>query len=149
MKVTFVGFGGIGTDYPVYKDEKGRLYFDLGNCDGELKLNTGAYIHPEDGDITGEPCCLVTEEVECDNPYIRHPRTFDYQMLGRLKSDCEYFLGNGNGYLGHLYYKDVNKHCDAMLSQYNSFSDKDKPVWLSVEKIENYRKEMLALAKPA
>lgn len=149
MKVRFVGLGGIGTDYPVYKDENEKLYFDLSGGNGELDLYTGAYIHPEDGDITGEPCCQVEEDVECESPYVKHPRAFDYQMLGRLKSDCEYFLGNGNGHKDFLYYKDVNKHCDAMLAQYNSFPDDEKPVWLSIEKIENYRKEMLALAKPA
>ena len=31
-----------------------------------------------------------------------------YAFLSRLQSDCEYFLGNGRGYEGHLYYGSVD-----------------------------------------
>lgn len=50
MKVNYIGFGGTG-NYPCYEDENGKIYFDLDNGHGELDLHTGAYRHPEDGDI--------------------------------------------------------------------------------------------------
>lgn len=77
------------------------------------------------------------EEKQEDNP-----RKFDYMMLDRLRSDCDYFLGNGNVYLGHLYYKDIDKHIEEMKKIYNSFSEKEKPEWISLDDIEKYQKEM-------
>lgn len=71
-----------------------------------------------------------------------NPRKFDYMMLDRLRTDCEYFLGNGNGYLGHLYYKDVDKHIEEMKKIYESFSNEEKPEWISLEDIDNYKQKM-------
>lgn len=140
MKVKFVGFGGY-MEMPCYEDENGKLYFDENNGRNGLNLYTGAY-REEFGEICGEPNTRVTEAIECDEPFIRHPREHDYMMLGRLESDCKYFLGNGNGYEGHLYYKGVNEHCDEMKKLYESFADGDKPEWISLEQIETYRREM-------
>ena len=66
-------------------------------------------------------------------------------MLDRLRTDCEYFLGNGNGQEKHLYYKNVEKHIEEMKKIYNSFSADEKPEWLSLEKIEDYNKQMTDL----
>ena len=144
MKVRYIGMGGYG-EYPCYEDENGKLYFDIncGRYGSGLNLHTGAYRHPEDGDIIGEPNIKVTEEIECDDPYERHPREHDYMMLSRYQMDCNYFLGNGNGYEKHLFFQEVNKHCDEMEKLYNSFSDEDKPEWLSLEQIKEYRVKML------
>lgn len=147
MKVKYIGFGGDCIEYPCYEDENGKIYFDCNEGKNGLNLCTGAYRHPEDGDICGEPNMEVTEPVECDEPFKRHPREFDYKLLSRLQSDCEYFLGNGNGYIGHLYYKDIDIHCDEMKKLHESFSDKDKPEWLTLENIENYRKKMKVMIK--
>ena len=145
MKVKYIGFGGGYAEYPCYEDENGKIYFDLNDGKYGLNLHTGAYRHPEDGDICGEPYDRVTETVVCDEPFVRHQREFDYMMLSRYKMDCNYFLGNGNGYEGHLYFKEVNKHCDEMKKLYESFSDEDKPEWLTAEQIEQYRTDMLEL----
>ena len=141
MKVKFVGFGG-AFDTPVYKDSKGRLYFDENYGEGGLNLYTGAW-KDDCGEICGEPNRRVTEEVICDNPFVRHPREMDYMMLSRLKADCDYFLGNGNGYEGHLYYKSVEKHCNEMEKLWNSFAEDEKPEWLTMEQIKEYREQML------
>nr|WP_243121968.1 LPD11 domain-containing protein [Clostridium sp. Marseille-P7770] len=141
LKVKYVGFGGC-MERPYYEDENGRLYFDENDGRNGLRLCTGAYRH-EDGDIWGEPETSVTEEVVCDKPFVRHPREFDYMMLCRLKMDCDYFLGNGNGYEGHLYYKSVEEHCDGMEKIWNSFADDEKPEWLTMEQIKEYREQML------
>lgn len=141
MKVKFVGFGGY-METPCYEDENGRLYFDENNGKNGLNLYTGAY-REEWGEICGEPNMKVREDIECDEPFVRHLRELDYMMLGRLESDCKYFLCNGNGYEGHLYYKEANEHCNEMKKLYESFLDEDKPEWISLEEIEKYRKEML------
>jgi len=66
----------------------------------------------------------------------------DYMMLDRLRTDCEYFLGNGNGFLGSLYYKDIDKHIEEMKKLYKSFSEQEKPEWISLEDIYNYKQKM-------
>lgn len=143
MKVKYIGFGGGYMEYPCYEDKNGKIYFDMNDGRGKLNLYTGAYRHPEDGDICGEPNMEVTEPVECDEPFVRHPRERDYMMLSRLQMDCNYFLGNGNGYEGHLYYKSVEEHCDEMEKLWNSFANEDKPEWLTMEQIKEYREKML------
>lgn len=147
MRIKYIGFGGGYHDYPCYKDEKGKIYFDINKGRNGLDLYTGAYRHPEDGDICGEPESQITESVECDEPFEKHPREFDYRMLSRLQQDCEYFLGNGNGYEVLLYYKEVNKHCDEMEKLLNSFPDEDKPKWLTLKQIKEYRKNMIKIRK--
>ena len=143
MKVKYIGFGGEYIEYPCYENENGKIYFDINDGKYGLNLYTGAY--RLDGYICGEPSEKVTETVECEKPFVRHSREFDYMMLSRCKMDCDYFLGNGNGYEGHLYYKEVNEHCDEMKKLYESFADDDKPEWLTLEQIEEYRTKMIEL----
>ena len=145
MNIRYVGFGGI-MEVPCYEDEYGNLYFDENNGRNGLSLYSGAY-RTEWGEICGEPNVHITEPIECDEPFIRHAREQDYRMLGRFQSDCDYFLGYGNGYEGHLYFKEVDKHCDEMKALYQSFSEEDKPEWLSLEDIENYREQMLKIRR--
>ena len=145
MEVKYIGFGGSYAEYPCYESGSGKIYFDTNDGRNGLDLYTGAYRHKEDGDICGEPYDRVTEPIECAEPFVRHPREFDYMMLDRYKMDCDYFLGYGNGYEGHLYFKEVNKHCDEMKKLHDSFSEEDKPEWLTVEQIEQYRTDMLEL----
>lgn len=95
MKVKYVGFGGYWPEMPCYEDENGKLYFDLNDGKNGLNLAAGAY-RDEVGEIIGEPITGVTETVECDNPFVRHPREFDYDMLSRYELDCKYYLGHGS-----------------------------------------------------
>lgn len=69
--------------------------------------------------------------------------SFNYQMLGRLQSDCEYYLGFGNRCKEHLYYKDEQEHIDKMKELYNSFPNDEKPEWLTYEQILAYEKSMV------
>ena len=66
--------------------------------------------------------------------------TFRYMMLDRLKTDCNYFLGNGNRNEKHLWAGDVDKQIKLMKDLYNSFEE--KPEWISMEDIENFEKQM-------
>ena len=145
MKVKYIGFGGGYMEYPCYEDENGKIYFDVNDGRNGLDLYTGAWKDEDCGEICGEPNTHVTEPIECDELFVRHAREYDYMMLSRYQSDCNYFLGYGNGYEGHLYFKEVNKHCDEMKKLYDSFSDEEKPEWLTAEQIEQYRIDMLEL----
>jgi len=84
--------------------------------------------------LTEEEDEIVEEEDE---------NRFNYQMLDRLKSDCEYYLNCGNRCKKHLYYDDEQKHIDEMKKLYNSFSEDKKPEWLTWEQILTYEKQMV------
>ncbi len=70
-------------------------------------------------------------------------KAFEYSMLGRLQSDCEYFLGNGNGYEGHLWAHTVEAQIKEMRDRWNAFEADEKPEWLTMEQIDEYEKLML------
>ena len=68
---------------------------------------------------------------------------YNYMLLDRLKQDCEYFLGNGNGNAEHsLWAKDIDEQIAKMKELYNSFTDDEKPEWITIDDINNYEKEM-------
>lgn len=137
MTVNFIGFGGLGIEYPCYEDEKGKIYFDLNDGKGELNLYTGGY--KKDEDIYGEPCSPVKEKVKCNNPFKRNRQEFEYMMLDRLKSDCEYFFQNENE--KDLYYHNIKERINEMKRLYEVLIE--KPEWLTLEQIEDYEKRML------
>lgn len=143
LVVEYVGFGGV-IEVPCYKDQNGRYYFDENNGRNGLALYTGAWREEGCGEICGEPNERVTRPVICEKPFVRSPYEFDYMMLGRWRADCDYFLGYGNGYEGHLCLGTVEAICDAMEEKWNSFPDDAKPQWLSLEQIKEYRQKMLA-----
>ena len=67
---------------------------------------------------------------------------FKYRMLSRLKSDCHYFLGNGNGYVGHLWAGSVDAQIKEMRDRWNEFEEDEKPEWLTMEQIDDYERRM-------
>lgn len=77
-----------------------------------------------------------------------NPQEFDYRLLSRLKSDCDYYLGNGNRDAEHcLWAKNEQGQIDKMREIYNKL--KEKPEWLSEEDINNYAKEMGVVDLPS
>lgn len=68
---------------------------------------------------------------------------FNYMMLGRLKGDCEYFLGYGNGSENVLPSKNIEEHINHMKEIWEKLPV--KPEWLTYEQIEDYEKRMLDL----
>lgn len=77
-----------------------------------------------------------------------NPQEFDYRLLSRLKSDCDYYLGNGNRNAEHcLWAKNEQGQIDKMREIYNQL--KEKPEWLSEEDINNYAKEMGVVDLPS
>lgn len=148
LTVTYVGFGGF-SDTPCYMDEDGRYYFDENNGRNGLDLYTGAWKNEDCGEICGEPNEHVTRPVICDDPFVRSDYEFDFRMLSRLKMDCDYFLGYGNGHEGHLCHGTVEKQCDEMKKLWNALPANEKPEWLTMENIKEYRAKMLSLRKAA
>lgn len=139
----------LGVDFwsrPVYKDQNGILLKDI-NCDDEpISLCTVC------GDFEGEPCTpieyikryqgLEIEIIGREEEPTKEEK-FKYQMLDRLRMDCEYYLGFGNKSTSRLYYKDEQEHISKMKELYNSFPDNKKPERLTFEQILNYEKIMI------
>mgnify|MGYP003623490819 CR=1 FL=1 len=68
---------------------------------------------------------------------------FRYMLLGRLKTDCEYYLGNGNRRNKHLWAPNENRQIRMMKELHNSFPDDAKPEWLTMDEILEYERKMI------
>jgi hypothetical protein len=66
---------------------------------------------------------------------------FNYMLLSRLQSDCEYFLGAGAGSVRNLWASTIEEHISKMKELWNLVPE--KPEWLSFEEILDFEKEML------
>jgi hypothetical protein len=65
---------------------------------------------------------------------------FNYQMLARMKSDCEYFLGAGNRNPKHLWALEVDEQITAMKATWKLLEE--KPEWCTWEDILEYERKM-------
>lgn len=66
---------------------------------------------------------------------------FRYRLLGRLQSDCEYYLGFGNRDVNRLWARDEKDQIKTMKDLHNSFDV--KPEFLTWEGILEYERKML------
>lgn len=142
MKKLVLAF--IGTDdwsRPVYKDENGKLFKDVNCGDGVISLCTVC------GGFEGEPNTPIDHIETYQNVVIEITGTegeptktekYNYQMLSRLKMDCDYYLGYGNRNAKRLWADTEEEHIDEMKKIYNSFSEDKKPEWLTWSDIVNY-----------
>ena len=73
--------------------------------------------------------------------------SFSYQLLSRLQSDCEYFLGAGQGHEKHLWAGNVKNQIAKMWELYNAVPE--KPNWLTAQDIELYEKQMAGVEQKA
>ena len=64
----------------------------------------------------------------------------DYRLLGRLRADCEYFLGAGNRAEKHLWAGSVYAQIVKMRELYDALPQ--KPEWLTKEMIDDYADRM-------
>ncbi|MDD9309811.1 hypothetical protein PUS82_00500 [Cytobacillus firmus] len=124
---------------PVYKCiETGILYKDitLGSDNPDL--------YSCSNDFEGEPGFPIKFDLEIHfketAKQVNQKDRFNYQLLGRLRSDCEYYLGYGNRNVKNLWANNEKEHIEKMKELYNSFSDDEKPEWLSYEQILQYEK---------
>lgn len=74
---------------------------------------------------------------------LQHEPEFRYMLLSRLKADCNYFLGFGNRSAKYLWAETAQEHIECMKELWNSFSDDQKPDWLTMDDILDYEKKML------
>lgn len=66
---------------------------------------------------------------------------FNYQLLGRLQRDCEYYLGMGNRAKRQLWAGDEVEQIKTMKALYDGFVE--KPEWLTLDDIARYEAQML------
>lgn len=65
----------------------------------------------------------------------------NYMMLSRLKSDCDYYLGNGNRNPRNLWAGDEAKQIAKMREFYDKVPE--EPEWLTKEDIDDYEDKMI------
>lgn len=82
----------------------------------------------------------MTKEMEKILEQNKNDNKFKYMLLDRMRSDCKYFLGYGNRNDNVLWSGNASYHIDDMKALYNSLQE--KPSWITMEDIENYRIEM-------
>ena len=70
----------------------------------------------------------------------KDPYQFEYMLLNRLQMDCEYFLGNGKGFHGHLWAGNPVDQIAKMKELHNLLPE--KPEWLTMDKILEYETKM-------
>lgn len=123
---------------PVYKDETGRIWKDVNLGSGVPDLYRSS-----NNEIDGEPDYPINSEYEFVTKYEENPHRFTYMMLDRLRSDCDYYLGCGRRYEGHINGKNGINTIAKMKELWNSLPLDGKPEWLTLEDIAEYEQEML------
>lgn len=71
---------------------------------------------------------------------LKEGEEYNYMMLDRLKSDCDYFLGHGNRSEKVLHQGSIDGQIKEMKRIWNNLSV--KPEWLSLKDIEKYEAKM-------
>lgn len=72
---------------------------------------------------------------------------YRYMLLGRMQSDCEYYLGFGNRNRSRLWAGNEEKQIEYMKQLYNSFDEGEKPQWFSMTQIQEYARQMIPSAE--
>lgn len=72
----------------------------------------------------------------------RYEPKFRYMMLSRMKSDCDYYLGNGNRSANHLWAHNEADQIANMKALWNTFEPEDSPEWLTWDELADYAKRM-------
>jgi hypothetical protein len=126
-------------DRPVYKCiETGMLWKDItmgGNDNPELYSCNNAFDGEPDSPIKSD--LVVIFKTKYENSY-----RFNYAMLDRMRSDCDYYLGYGHRNKSRLCGGNEKDHIEKMKELYNSFPEGKKPEWLTYEGILEYEKQL-------
>ena len=87
---------------------------------------------------------LTEDGVDNDkvNELVNEPTDYKYQLLSRMISDCEYYLGNGNRHDKYLWAGNVQDQIKYMKAIYNSFKNNEKPEWTSIDEIDELERQM-------
>lgn len=87
-------------------------------------------------DVTNSNGRVTADEV------IHKDSVFRYQLLDRLRSDCEYYLNYGNRHPKSLWAGDEKLQIEFMIKLHESFKEDEKPEWLTMDEILEYSKKM-------
>ena len=126
-------------DRPVYKCiETGALWKDVTMGSDNPQLYSCG------NDFDGEPCSPIKSDlvVTFKTKHEESPYRFNYMMLDRLRSDCDYYLGCGNRNKSRLCGGSVSEHIEKMKELHNSFPEGQGPEWLTYEGILEYEQQM-------
>lgn len=124
---------------PVYEDQYGHLWKDITLGSGKPSL----YSALNDA-FDGEPDLPVRRPftILSAGKQIDKNKRFQYQMLDRLRCDCDYYLGYGERNSSVLPSKDEREHIEAMKNIWLSFPEEERPEWLTWKQILEYEKAM-------
>lgn len=109
----------------VYYDNQAGKYYDR---DSDMYLDNDDYMAHDAGSMMGE----------ANTP----DNSFNYRLLGRLQTDCDYFLNHGNRSARTLWAGDVDSQIAKMKELWTALPEDGKPEWLSMEDILTYEEEM-------
>ncbi len=123
---------------PVYQDQLGGVWKDVSCGRSEPPELYSAYMNRIEGEVNSP----IDSEFIILDEYVKNPRESDYMMLSRLKQDCDYYLGNGNQAIKHLWGNTVQEHIHEMKRIWNSLATDEKPEWLTMQDIESYEGKM-------
>lgn len=72
-----------------------------------------------------------------------HDKAYAYQMLDRLRSDCEYVINN-NIHMPHNFFwaGNAKDQIKEMRKRWDAFADDEKPEWLTIEQINEYERKL-------
>ena len=133
----FIGIDDFGC--PTYQDQFNHLWKDLnlGKCEKPDLYSV------TNNDIDGEPHSPIRQKYSFSPaPFQRSIYEFQYRMLSRLQSDCEYFLGYGRRSVAILSGNDSQQHINRIKELWKSFPEDAKLEWLTWQPILDYKKMM-------
>ncbi len=125
---------------PVYKCiETGQLWKDI-NCGQGIPS-----LHNCQNDFEGEPDCPIKNslEVHFKTKYEENQYSFNYQMLDRLRMDCNTHLDTESRYARRLTENQKKNTIEEMKNLWNNLPADKKPEWLTFEQILEYEKAMI------
>lgn len=126
---------------PVYQDQLGHLWKDVDLGELERPCLYSVLGNTFDGDPNmpiGQDFTIIAKK-----KVVNQDKCLQYQMLDRLKSDCEYYLGYGYRDPKCLWAKSEKDQVEEMKKIWNSFSRDEKPEWLTWSQIEKYERDIV------
>lgn len=126
LVLEYVGVGGTVFDYPVYKSQNGRMYFDTSWDDTRkcMDLYTGAYFNSY-GELVGEPNNLVTDRYvmkECENEWVLDNLFIEFPSeLGRVSFIQMYCKAHGKDIALETCYE-VDEYLDSAREAHDGYS---------------------------
>ena len=101
------------SDNKVYKDDEG-IYFSKDDYNDIIYIGKDIDNDPW-GSIKNIEKYKDTEAITVgDENLPTEAERFNYMMLGRLQTDCDYYLGYGNRFAGHLWAGNEQNQIDKM-----------------------------------